>query len=177
MARHSFSLPLLAVAIGALPVLGQSPPTTGPWSLRDVHGIVAGPEGPVGIGADYKAHFTAGGVAFTPALGDAAPHNLPLQWSLLDIRRGGDVVHEAATSVVPEAVGGAVQFARGAVTERSDVLANGPRTVASLAPGSAKPATHIASICRAFLTSCPRTCQACSTDIRRKAVYSRAKQS
>lgn len=123
MAHHSLSLRLLAAALGTLPILGQSPPTA-PWSLRDVHGVVAGPDGPVGIGADYKAQFTATGVAFTPALGDAAPHNLPLQWSLLDIRRGGDVVHEA-TAVVPAATGEAVQFARGAVTERYDVLAHG----------------------------------------------------
>ena len=124
MVHPRFSLRLLAVALAAVPALAQGRPAA-PVGLGDVHGVVAGPAGPVGIGADYKAHFTAGGVAFTPALGDAAPHNLPLQWSLLDIRRGGDVVHEAATSVVPEAVGGAVQFARGAVTERYDVLANG----------------------------------------------------
>ena len=94
-------------------------------ATRTARGIADEPSGPVGIGADYKAHFTAGAVTFTPALGEAAPHNLPLRWTMLDARRGELLVHGADPTVSPRHAGDAVLFERGNVTERYDVLAEG----------------------------------------------------
>ncbi|MFK7740796.1 MAG: hypothetical protein AB8H80_10775 [Planctomycetota bacterium] len=51
----------------------------------------------------YKAVFDQGGVKFTPALGDRAPTNQPLRFTLHTIRRGSQVLYEAGAGAAVEA--------------------------------------------------------------------------
>ena len=87
-------------------------------------GIAMQADGLLAVGPAYKADFAATGVRYTPALGEKAPHNLPLSLSLQSIRRGGTLVHEAS-AVAPQQRGQAVVYERGSILERYDVLAEG----------------------------------------------------
>jgi hypothetical protein len=112
-------------------------------STRIARGDVAGAafvDGALrGGGRDYKVEFRAGGFAYTPALGEAAPHNLPLAFELSSVERGG-VVLAAGGPVEPALDGRRVTYALApGVEERYDVLPEGIHQtfhVASPPPGS-----------------------------------------
>jgi hypothetical protein len=78
----------------------------------------------VAVGADYKAAFLPTGIAFTPALGERAPHNLPLRLDLESIGRGDTVLHDGR-DVPPAGAGLRVVYDHGAIVERYDVGAAG----------------------------------------------------
>lgn len=76
-------------------------------------------------GPDYKAAFTEDGVTYTPALGAAAPRNLPLGLRLVSVERGGEPVLDFECSVPPIAEELAVRYDRGTLQERYEVCADG----------------------------------------------------
>jgi len=66
-------------------------------------------------GPGYKARFDQDGMEYTPALGDAAPRNLPVHFRLKSIRRGQHVLFEAAAgnAVAPRQQGMVASYDRG----------------------------------------------------------------
>ena len=90
------------------------------------HGVSPSAAGFVGGGDRYLVEFEAGTTRFTPALGSAAPRNLPLTLSLEGIRRGAASPFVSATERVPSVAGERVSYALGSgITERWDVTAEG----------------------------------------------------
>ncbi len=76
-----------------------------------------------GGGTNYKVRFAADGFEFTPALGAAAPRNMPLRWTLESIGRGRTRVAQDAVAPAFDAL--RVEYARGGVRERYDVRPDG----------------------------------------------------
>lgn len=103
----------------------------GPQSLTQQDGNVMRFEvGHNGIrtgGSHYRANFATDGFTFTPALGTAAPHTMPLRYAFESVRRGNQtVVAGGGLAAQPEGVGTRVEYDRGeGVTERYDVRGNG----------------------------------------------------
>ena len=77
----------------------------------------------IGFGSDYKARFDRSGVAFTPALGRRAPHNLPLRWTSRAFQRGQHLVELGARE--PSRKGDAIEFVRSACVERYEIGVDG----------------------------------------------------
>lgn len=70
-------------------------------------------------GPDYKARFDENGVEFTPALGERAPHNLPLALSLAAVGRASGLT--AVDPATPRPEGLQVRYHRAPCIERYDV--------------------------------------------------------
>jgi len=123
----SLLAPGLAAQVPDAPEAGSRSvaPTTAagsPW--RAAHGVSTVDDRVFGFGPDYTAAFDARGMTYTPAFGPDSPRAHHLTFELTDVTRGGELVH-AATPTSPEADGGSVAFARGAIVERYEMLANG----------------------------------------------------
>jgi len=120
----------LALSAGAA-ILGSTPEGPGAADVIAVSGESFGlgvHDGVlVGAGPGWKARFAAGGFEFTPALGERAPRNLPLAFSLESIRRGEGAFHLAPPEgVAPNVEGTVVRYERGGgVTETIEVRAEG----------------------------------------------------
>ena len=87
------------------------------------------------VGATYQATFDSTEVTLTPALGERAPRNMPLRFSLLEFGRGS---MQQAVPVEPEIAHRAVLYEREGVTERYDALLQGVEqsfVFATLPPG------------------------------------------
>lgn len=78
---------------------------------------------PVGVGPDYVVHFGAEAVRFTPALGKAAPHDLPLAYRLQAIGRGANRV--AVPSAAPQPAGAGVVYRHGIVEATYELRLDG----------------------------------------------------
>jgi len=81
-----------------------------------------------GLGRAYKVRFLADGVEFTPALGRATPHNLPLSFRLTEVGRRACQGPLAATPVVSatrSTDGLRVCYARATVAEVYEVRPEG----------------------------------------------------
>lgn len=97
-------LHLFACALLTAPAWGQAPlegvPEDGPADISSTRLLNAAPVHVGGatvfedqgelraIGHDWKATFLADGVRFTPALGNLAPRNMPLELGLVELRQG-----------------------------------------------------------------------------------------
>lgn len=106
------------------PATAADPRVGGRASLRDAVGLAATADGLQAIAMDYHADFAAGGVAYTPHLGSAAPRDLPLHWSMREVRRGAELLHRAKP-VAPQQHEQSVHYPRGPVLETYDVTARG----------------------------------------------------
>lgn len=123
----------LAASLSALLVFAAAPaqaprPPIGPqgFALDRVHGVVHDDHGaPWAIGCDYKARLADGRIEFTPALGERAPRNLPLEFRLQSIARGATTLHEAQVAPPATVDGQIVTFARGDVRERYECRPEG----------------------------------------------------
>lgn len=123
-----FRRALLATMI-ALPLAAAAPqqPPAGvaasmaPTELRTV-GLGLHDGHLLGAGPDYKVTF-ADEVLFTPALGSAAPHNLPLGYRLEAVGRGDAT--QAVAPVAPVAVNDRVVYEHGVTTARYTLRADG----------------------------------------------------
>ena len=121
---------LMAGGLAAVPCTAQAPakpsaPTVPAASLRQGFGVNDVDGALWGGGPDYKVRFAPDEVEFTPALGRAAAHNLPLTFSTLSIGRGADA--QPVTMSAPRRVGAAtVEFDRApGVFEHHEVRAGG----------------------------------------------------
>lgn len=115
----------LANALIAQQPAGSADPHVGARAaLHEATGLTATADGFVAIAMHYKAHFTAAGVSFTPALGSAVPHNLPLRWSAPDVWRGERLLHRGEP-VAPQAQDHEVHYARGPAVETYAVTPRG----------------------------------------------------
>jgi len=102
-AKHSVLSCSFAVAL-ASSVIAQQPAATQPSETGpNVVGVFSQSFGMDYVdgalragGPGYKATFDANGMQYTPALGEAAPRNLPVRFTLKTIRRGGVTLFEAA---------------------------------------------------------------------------------
>ncbi|MBK8095662.1 MAG: hypothetical protein IPK26_01040 [Planctomycetes bacterium] len=124
---HNLLVAAAFAAIAGNSALAQDPVSTSPHLLggaRDVSaascGLAPHDGAIVGVGRGYKARFDRIGVAFTPALGERAAHNMPLHLGLQSIRRGQAVLHDG-TDVDARIVGQAVVYDHGKIHERYDV--------------------------------------------------------
>lgn len=77
----------------------------------------------LGVGPDYAVRFTAAEVRFTPALGKAAPHDLPLGYRLEAVGRG--TASTAIGSVAPEWHDQTVRYHHGEVEATYELRAAG----------------------------------------------------
>ena len=113
--------------LAAPPVLAQAP---GPPPLADLaHAVGFGHfDGqPMAAGRDYKVQLRGDGFAFVPALGDRAPHNMPLDLVFAGASCGGARLDDGR-SVQPDVLAGAnqVRWSRGpSLTEILDVTPDG----------------------------------------------------
>ncbi|MCU0867627.1 MAG: hypothetical protein MUC36_27915, partial [Planctomycetes bacterium] len=132
--RRSHSLVLFAVAslwAGPASLIAQEPVELAPASKPETatsirHGsgltLVDGDQ-LLGVGWDYNAWFGPQGMAFTPALGKRAPHDLPLAFETTAIGRGFDLLPvPAATRSYSERT---VSYRRGNVVETYEVRSEG----------------------------------------------------
>ena len=80
-----------------------------------------------GDGPDYRAAFEAGRLTFTPALGSAADHALPVAFALEEIRVGEETILAADPRVAPARVADEriVYHRAGGIEERYEVRADG----------------------------------------------------
>jgi len=123
--------PLALVLFAGAAILGPASENSGPADAIAVSGesfgLQAYDEAFLGIGPGYKARLTEEGFEFTPALGDRAPRNFPLGFTLESIRRGEGAFHLAPPEgVAPAAEGTVVRYERGGgVTETIEVRAEG----------------------------------------------------
>lgn len=126
--------PLAAVLVAALawsttpaqdPTPGAVPsPQTIATSLAAAHGLDRDDDGNlVGLSTRYHAVFTAAGLRFTPALGQAAPHDMDFRFRLAEVGRGEELGPVAAAAA--ERHGEAVHYRRAEVLERYTVRADG----------------------------------------------------
>jgi hypothetical protein len=133
--RPSPSLTLLSALLLASPGAARpqvKPPPApdapvGSSVMRAAHGAAL-VEGELwGAGPDYKVHFRDGGFELTPALGRAAPRNLPLTFELEAIERGGALVHAPGGAAAPRlGEDGVVRYAHGGgIEERYETRADG----------------------------------------------------
>lgn len=116
---------LLTTVLGAVgqaqrPVR-SAPPT--PRSLDRSCGLQELDGGLWAVGPRYKAEFRRDGVEFTPALGSAAPHNLPLRLTAIAIGRGAE--RQPVEAVDARHGELQVRYERAACTERYDVTPDG----------------------------------------------------
>ena len=79
---------------------GSTPPSL-PVNLGTLHGIAQADGRVVGFSMRYKAVFDHGGVEYTPALGERAPHNMPLRFTLQSVRRGEQTLLDATAAAPP----------------------------------------------------------------------------
>ena len=86
---------LAAAAAGQVPQIQASPGSPGdPFSIDcESYGVCVTDGRIRAEGSRYMAVFDRGGIEFTPALGAAAPHDMPLRLTLESIRRGETVIH------------------------------------------------------------------------------------
>ncbi len=87
------------------------------------------------VGSAYKATFAAGQLVFTPALGAAAAHDLPLAMTVTHVGRGELAPVGTATTARRELL---VEFVRDQMTERFEVRPDGLKqsfVFAQLPPG------------------------------------------
>ena len=116
---------VLAAAWAAIPCFAQDPGEKPlPRNLAGGAGLAVVDGALWGVGARYKVRFSPSGFELTPALGAAAPHNVPLQWHLESVGRDG-ARPLAQDDVVPSYDGLRVEYARGGVRERYDVRPDG----------------------------------------------------
>ena len=102
----------------------QSPMVGSPASIRQSCGLsLVDGEQLLGVGWDYNAWFGPQGMAFTPALGKRAPHDLPLAFATTAIGRGGAM--QAAPSPSRSHEGRTVSYRRGDVVESYEVRHDG----------------------------------------------------
>ncbi len=118
MTRKSLLSAAVALAAASL-ALAQGTPTLS--SLQRLHGDL------YGAGDDYQAHFTPGTFEFLPALGSAAPRDLPVQFTLESVGRQHGQPVPASELARPHEVqrGTSVDYVRGSVTETYDVRVDG----------------------------------------------------
>jgi hypothetical protein len=132
--RRSHSLVLFAVAslwAGPASLIAQEPvglaPAPKPETATSIrHGCgLAMVEGErlLGVGWDYNAWFGPQGMAFTPALGKRAPHDLPLAFETTAIGRGSAI--EPAVPAQRSHDERTVTYRRGEVAERYEVRHDG----------------------------------------------------
>lgn len=79
-------------------------------------------------GPGYKAIFDTAGMEYTPALGEVAPQNYPVRFTLSSIRRGAQTLYDAATArkVTPQQQGMVASYARGrSIVETFEARADG----------------------------------------------------
>ncbi|MBL8747611.1 MAG: hypothetical protein JNK78_00520, partial [Planctomycetes bacterium] len=93
-----------------------------PLDCRRSVGLSATGEGLVGASLGYVARFGRGEVEFTPALGPAAPHDMPLDYRLLSVGRGAPV---SIAPAEPSAAGTVVRYEHGPVTATYEVRGDG----------------------------------------------------
>lgn len=77
----------------------------------------------IGMAQGYLARFEADGIDYVPALGHAAPHDMPWRFRLASVGRG-----DTATTAAPGELlrhGDALHYERPGMTERYTVLATG----------------------------------------------------
>lgn len=105
---------------------GSTPPSL-PVNLGTLHGIAQADGRVVGFSMRYKAVFDHGGVEYTPALGERAPHNMPLRFTLQSVRRGEQTLLDATAAAPPEPcmAGDRVSYDRGDIDEHYDVRGDG----------------------------------------------------
>ncbi|MEX1024607.1 MAG: hypothetical protein WD226_05970 [Planctomycetota bacterium] len=125
---HAFSF----LALAATPGFAQVPDGgTAPTDLAAARRALVGLEqldldSFVGAGADYKVHFEPGAVAVTPYLGSAAPHDLPLEFTLESIEHGGEPLVLVDAPVAPALEGEDIVYAHAAgVVERYELRPEG----------------------------------------------------
>jgi hypothetical protein len=115
------------LASGAIVAAAQVPPAPALQDLAHAVGFGQADGGPVAAGRDYKVLLRPDGMAFVPALGDRAPHNLPLDLTFAGAWRGVvrlDQGEPAAPDVQP--ANRQVLWARGpGLTERLAVSPEG----------------------------------------------------
>lgn len=123
---HSPAILLLSLAIGSASAQEPAAATLHQrGDLRHNAGVAHDGDRIVGVGADYRAVFTAGSLEFTPAFGDATPMSLPLHLTLRSMQRGAHQV-TFADAPVATVTGTRITFAREAnVVERFDVRPEG----------------------------------------------------
>jgi hypothetical protein len=129
---HPFLVLLTAAVLAAGPRAQEKPaPDLGAAQAtsvqRSAHGAAWVGDELWAAGADYKTLFRDGGFELHPALGRAAPRNLPLAFELESIERGGALVHAPDGPATPElGADGVVRYARGdAIVERYEPRADG----------------------------------------------------
>ncbi len=93
----------------------------------------------VGVGRDYKVYFRAGEVEFVPALGSAAPRNLPLALRTIAVGRGEELRPLTEVAATPDLDALRVRYEHGLCTERYELRSAG---MAQSFEFSALPAGH-----------------------------------
>lgn len=84
-------------------------------------------------GAAYKASFDAAGASYIPFLGSDAPQNYPLHLRLESVRAGsGELGFDAAA--LPQRAGDAVEYSRGLLRERYELVPGGMEQLFVLDP-------------------------------------------
>lgn len=107
------------------PTAGTAPRPTAPsFDLGTATGIDRDEEGRwIGMAHGYLARFEADGIDYVPALGHAAPRDMPWRFRLASVGRG-----DSATKAAPGELlrrGDALHYERPGMTERYTVLATG----------------------------------------------------
>lgn len=104
----------------------ENPTEAAARSLRHASAVYERGEAIEGLGRGFRATFDRSGFAFLPALGLEAPHDMPLEFRLEDVERGGRAALSPLRDVRPNCTGEAVEYDRGAgLTERYEVSAQG----------------------------------------------------
>src|SRR5262245_42498509 len=115
-------------AAGDQQLAGGQVPAKVHFDVRQAFGVRTADGVLWGGGPGFKVRFDAGGVEFTPALGRAAPRNVPLGLHAQSLRRGDTLLWSAASSLPmpPSADGNLVSYAlQPGLTERYEVRRDG----------------------------------------------------
>jgi hypothetical protein len=115
--RSNLPLFVASAALGLCPLAAQSLPGFSYSLGADFHFVDGSC---LALGPGYKAFLEPQGVQFVPALGERAPHNLPLNLGFAHAERGGQLL-VAAAPTAPRRAGEFALYERAAgVTERYD---------------------------------------------------------
>ncbi|MBK8096323.1 MAG: hypothetical protein IPK26_04405 [Planctomycetes bacterium] len=116
---------LLGALVSGLSVVAQSPPVTAA-GLRSATGLAAAGDHLQAIGHAYSARIDQDGLRYEPGLGAAAPAAQHLALSLVEIRRGDQVVWRKGTPSAPVQTGARrAELPHGICRERHDVTPEG----------------------------------------------------
>ena len=128
--QRSFS-PALALGafavVAAVPLFGQALPVPFDDFRVPVHSAATDLGAEYGTwagGNDYKASFHDG-MTFVPRLGRDHPHNLPVSWRTVSVRRGERELLECGESPVPHGDDYRFEYRYAAFTEAYDVRTDG----------------------------------------------------